>query len=87
MANYIHQLPNWPRFNWQKDQIVPLLAETRYRQGRLLGRMESLGFHLQAEASLQTLTLDVLKSSEIEGELLDVAAMARVRHSRNQVSQ
>ena len=71
MANYIHQLPNWPRFNWQKDQIVPLLAETRYRQGRLLGRMESLGFHLQAEASLQTLTLDVLKSSEIEGELLD----------------
>ena len=71
MANYIHQLPNWPRFNWQQDQIVPLLAETRYRQGRLLGRMESLGFRLQAEASLQTLTLDVLKFSEIEGESLD----------------
>ena len=48
-----------------------MLAEIRNRQGRLLGRMESLGFRLQEEASLQTLTLDVLKSSEIEGELLD----------------
>lgn len=48
-----------------------MLAEVRYRQGRLLGRMESLGFPLQKEASLQTLTLDVLKSSEIEGEVLN----------------
>jgi len=71
MAIYIHQLPNWPRFTWQQDQIAPLLAEVRHRQGRLLGKMESLGFNLQAEANLQTLTLDVLKSSEIEGELLD----------------
>ncbi|HLG39283.1 MAG TPA: Fic family protein [Chitinophagaceae bacterium] len=71
MAVYIHQLPDWPRFTWQQDQIAPLLAETRHWQGRLLGKMESLGFNLQAEASLQTLTLDVLKSSEIEGELLD----------------
>jgi Fic family protein len=71
MALYIHQLPNWPRFTWQQDQIAGLLAEVRHRQGRLLGKMESLGFNLQAEATLQTLTLDVLKSSEIEGELLD----------------
>lgn len=48
-----------------------MLAEVRHRQGRLLGRMEGLGFRLQAEANLRTLTLDVLKSSEIEGELLD----------------
>lgn len=48
-----------------------MLAEVRHRQGRLLGRMEGMGFRLQSEASLQTLTLDVLKSSEIEGELLD----------------
>lgn len=68
---YIHQLPHWPRFTWSHEQVASLLAETRNRQGRILGRMEALGFHLQAEANLQTLTLDVLKSSEIEGELLD----------------
>jgi Fic family protein len=71
MPVYIYQLPNWPRFTWQQEQIAALLAEVRHRQGRLLGKMESLGFNLQAEASLKTLTLDVLKSSEIEGELLD----------------
>ena len=71
MAVNIHQLPGWPHFTWRQDQFVTRLAEVRHRQGKLLGRMESLGFNLQAEASLQTLTLDVLKSSEIEGELLD----------------
>ena len=71
MTEFIYQLPKWPRFTWQLDQIASLLAEVRHRQGRLLGKMGSLGFNLQAEASLQTLTLDVLKSSEIEGELLD----------------
>ena len=47
------------------------LADIRHRQGRLLGRMEGLGFSLQKEAELETLTLDVLKSSEIEGEELN----------------
>jgi Fic family protein len=71
MAVYIHQLYNWPRFTWSSEQIDPLLSEVRSRQSRLLGRMDGLGFGLQTEANLQTLTLDVLKSSEIEGELLD----------------
>ena len=71
MSVYIHQLANWPRFSWNQDIISLLLAAVRHRQGRLLGRMESLGFALKAEATLQTLTLDVLKSSEIEGELLN----------------
>ena len=71
MAIYIHQLPHWPRFTWNRESLSPLLAGIRSRQGRLLGRMEAMGFGLQAEANLQTLTLDVLKSSEIEGELLD----------------
>lgn len=71
MAVYIHQLSNWPRFTWSSEQIDPLLAEVRSRQSRLLGRMDGLGFGLQTEANLQTLTLDVLKSSEIEGELLN----------------
>jgi len=68
---YIYQLSVWPEFVWQQDQIGGLLATLRYRQGRLIGRMEGLGFNLQAEANLQTLTLDVLKTSEIEGELLN----------------
>ncbi len=71
MAIYIHQLPHWPKFSWNQESLAPLLAEIRSRQGRLLGRMEAMGFQLKAEANLQTLTLDVLKSSEIEGELLD----------------
>ena len=70
MSEYIHQLRNWPKFHWDQDVLAALLADIRHRQGRLLGRMESLGFSLQKEAELETLTLDVLKSSEIEGEKL-----------------
>jgi Fic family protein len=68
---YIHQLPDWPQFTWDTEILARLLAEVRYRQGKLLGRMEALGFELQNEATLQTLTFDVVKSSEIEGEFLD----------------
>ncbi len=71
MAIYIHQLKNWPNFVWDLGKIAPLLAKVRHHQGRLLGRMEGMGFNLQAEANLHTLTLDVLKSSEIEGEILN----------------
>lgn len=68
---YIHELPDWPNFRWDDERITKNLAAIRHRQGRLIGRMEALGFSLRAEAVLQTLTLDVLKSSEIEGELLN----------------
>ncbi|MGI8600437.1 MAG: Fic family protein [Chitinophagaceae bacterium] len=71
ISKYIHQLPNWPQFHWDQNKLAKILAEVRHRQGRLLGRMEGLGFNLQKEATLQTLMLDVLKSSEIEGEILD----------------
>ncbi len=56
---------------WDNDKLLPLLGHVRHLQGRLLGQMKSLGFPLQEEAVLTTLTLDVLKSSEIEGELLN----------------
>lgn len=68
---YIHQLKDWPRFHWSADKLAELLASVRHRQGRLIGHMEALGFDLRQEAVLQTLTADVLKSSEIEGEKLD----------------
>lgn len=71
MSPYIHELKNWPAFEWDAQKIALLLADVRHRQGRLIGRMEGLGFDLRAEATLQTLTEDVLKSSEIEGEILD----------------
>lgn len=71
MALYIYQLKDWPRFQWKQEKLAELLASIRHRQGRLIGYMHGLGFNLQAEATLETLTLDVLKSSEIEGELLN----------------
>ncbi|HEY4338210.1 MAG TPA: Fic family protein [Puia sp.] len=73
MSVYIHQRKNWPDFTWDQEYIAPILAQVRHRQGRLLGRMESMGFDLQAQANWHTLTLDVLKTSEIEGEMLDPA--------------
>ncbi|NVO10810.1 MAG: Fic family protein [Bacteroidales bacterium] len=71
MKTFIHQKNDWPNFHWNSEQIVGLLSEARNLQGRLIGKMESLGFNLRNEALLDTLTLDVLKSSEIEGEFLN----------------
>ena len=72
-VHYIHEKPDWPDLRWDDARLLPLLAEVRHRQGRLLGRMEGLGFRLRAEASLTTLTADVIKSSAIEGAMLDAA--------------
>ena len=68
---YIHQRPDWPDFSWDYDALAGRLAEVRYHQGLLLGRMKSLGFDLRAEAALTTVTSDVITSSAIEGESLD----------------
>nr|WP_255742352.1 Fic family protein [Belliella calami] len=68
---YIHQNANWPSFHWKNKEIINLLSQARNLQGRLSGKMESLGLDLRNEAMLDTLTLDVLKSSEIEGEYLN----------------
>ena len=68
---WIHKHHNWPDFTWDAEKLASKLAEIRHRQGRLLGRMEGLGFELKQEASLSTLTSDVVKSSAIEGENLN----------------
>ena len=68
---YIHRRGGWPRFVWDQIALAGKVAAVRHRQGRLVGRMEALGFRLREEAVLSTLTQDVLKSSEIEGEILD----------------
>ena len=67
----IWEHPKWPTLIWRETEISTILAAVRYDQGRLVGRMEGLGFKLREEASLQTLTQDVMKSSEIELEVLD----------------
>ena len=70
MDEYIYQQPEWPHFTWQPAQLEVLLGQVRHQQGRVLGRMASLGFALRDEAMLRTLTEEALNSSEIEGETL-----------------
>lgn len=71
MATYIHQLNQWPRFHWEQEVLINLLAEVRQLQGKLLGKVELLGFDLKDEANLETLIQDIVKTSEIEGEVLN----------------
>jgi Fic family protein len=71
MNRYIYNREDWPKIHWNREKLAELLASVRHEQGRLLGRMETPGFKLRQEAVLQTLTEDVLKSSEIEGEKLN----------------
>lgn len=68
---YIYEHKGWPKFRWNEQSLLRPLAKVRHRQGRLVGHMQGLGFSLRKEAVLQTLTQDVVKSSEIEGEVLD----------------
>jgi Fic family protein len=70
-VTYIHQRSDWPNLKWDSAKLLPLLADVRHRQGRLLGRMGALGFPLRVEANLITLTSDIVKSSAIEGSYLD----------------
>lgn len=68
---YLWQKPDWPSFTWDERSLTKQLAMVSKEQGRLLGKMEALGFELRSEAHLRTLTEDVVKSSEIEGEKLE----------------
>ncbi len=68
---YLHQRKDWPDFTWDTDTLLPYVSKVRDLQGRLIGRMEGIGFELREEAVLETLTEDIIKSSEIEGEFLN----------------
>jgi Fic family protein len=68
---WIHEHQNWPNFTWNAEVLSSKLADIRHRQGLLIGQMNNLGFNLKQEASLNTLTRDVIKSSAIEGENLN----------------
>ncbi len=71
MKTYIHELADWPTFRFDDGRLATPLSTARHLQGRLIGRMEALGFQVKDETVLRALTDDVLKSSEIEGENLD----------------
>ena len=72
MKAYIYQQPDWPHFKWDSNAIIQPLAGVRHLQGKLTGKMEALGFKLRNEAVLETLTTEVTKTSEIEGQILDL---------------
>jgi Fic family protein len=69
--SYIHQQQDWPHFRWNEARLLTLLTKVRHQQGRVLGQMEGLGFHLRGEANLENMTKEVIGSSAIEGENLD----------------
>ena len=71
MAKYIYEHKNWTDFSWQDKAINAAFGEVRLMQGRIIGQMNALGFFAKEEATLTALTLDVVKSSEIEGESLN----------------
>ena len=71
MATYIYEHENWTDFSWQDKAINVVFGETRHMQGKIIGQMNALGFSAKEEATLTALTLDVVKSSEIEGEMLN----------------
>jgi Fic family protein len=70
MARYIYEYDKWPEFTWDSNKIITILGKVRHLQGKIFGQMSALGFSIKEETILSTLTLDVLKSSEIEGEFL-----------------
>ena len=71
MARYIYEYTSWPSFTWDDQRISVILGRVRHLQGKIFGQMGHLGFSIKEETLLSTLTLDVLKSSEIEGEILN----------------
>ena len=68
---YIHEQKNWPNFIWNNDELFEIITKVSFKQGQLLGKMQSIGFDFRQEALLDNLTEEITKSSEIEGELLN----------------
>ncbi|WNY25130.1 Fic family protein [Methanolapillus millepedarum] len=72
MTNYIYQQEDWPNFTWDDKNLIFSLGRVRNLQGKLIGKMTSFGVLQENEAILKTMTLDIIKSSEIEGEKLNL---------------
>lgn len=70
-TTYIHEHPNWTEWQWSDKKLLPLVSRVRILQGHLLGKLLTLGFDLNVEAQLDAVTLEIIKTSEIEGETLN----------------
>jgi len=68
---YIYKNTDWHSFNWNGERVLKLLSEVKHAQGFLLGKMNSLGFEIKNDALVNVLTENIIKSSEIEGEILN----------------
>ena len=77
-TQYLHQQSDWPSLTWDDRALATQLGRISHLQENLLGRMQPFGFGLRQQATLEFLTSDVVKTSAIEGEVLDPA---RVRSS------
>jgi Fic family protein len=71
MGKYIYEQKSWTNFSWYDKVINAIFGEVKLMQGKIIGQMNALGFSAKEETTLTALTLDVVKSSEIEGELLN----------------
>lgn len=72
---YLWQQPDWPHWRFDAAALAGPLARAHRAQGHLLGRMADLGLALREQTTLQVLTQEVIKTSEIEGERLDLQAV------------
>lgn len=74
-AHWIWQQPDWPDFNWQAERLAPLLRECVQMQGRLLGMAGSVGDSMSAQSELDALLQNIVTSSAIECEQLNVGSV------------
>jgi len=74
-AHWIWQQPDWPNFNWQAERLAPLLRECVQMQGRLLGMAGAVGDSMSAQSELDALLQNIVTSSAIEGEQLNVGSV------------
>ena len=70
-TTYIHERLDWAKWQWSDKELLPLVSRVRNLQGHLLGKLSTLGFELNVEAQLDAVTLEIVKTSEIEGEFLN----------------
>ncbi len=72
MKHYIYQNKNWPHFTWDQSKINKLLADVLTAKGFLMGQMASVGLQTQNNTNLDNISKDIVKSAEIEGEILNI---------------
>lgn len=73
--NWVWQHADWPHFHWQPGQLAALLRECGHAQGKLLGMLGSVSHAASAQNELDALLQNILTSSAIEGEQLNVGSV------------